>query len=247
MDPFGFEILSIFQTRYLNSLTTQNSFILPIAGNSADHRLPWLEIWLRIFRWLPIGALALPNFFQTHTKESKAEANRSDIPASKSYCQASFAGNYSGTVFSKHSPKNRVSKYSSKRHLTLSRFLLGGLVFSDLRFLDRKNTRICPKFPSSTAVSCEEYKTLITTVFVFIIIGFSQGESLHPGPSHARLLRDQWHFSSKRTETVIALKFARNGPWSAWARATITYIVVGSGKNAERVFPTYDIEYLSGR
>ncbi|MFT4855443.1 MAG: ABC-2 type transport system permease protein [Planctomycetota bacterium] len=199
MDPFGINTFN-FQTRYLTPYE-QNSFILPIAGNLLINRLLWVGIGF-VFFIAAYMRFSFTYFFQTHQKKSKAEKEEASTPMlQKVIAKASFVGNYQWTSFKTLS---KIEFQNIFKDIYFKSILLGGLVFLIIDFWIGNTLYSVPNFPSTSFLM--EYKTFDYNLFVFIIIVFFTGESLHRDKSSGySVINDTFPV---KDGTVIASKFA---------------------------------------
>lgn len=199
MDPFGLNTFS-FQTRYLTPYE-KNSFILPVAGNLLINRLLWMGIGL-VFFLAAYWRFSFAYFFQTQQKKSKAEKEEASTPMlQKVLAKASFSGNYHWNSFKTLS---KIEFQNIFKDIYFKSILLGGLVFLVLDFWIGNTLYSVPNFPSTSFLM--EYKTFDYNLFVFIIIVFFTGESLHRDRSSGySVINDTFPV---KDGTVIASKFA---------------------------------------
>lgn len=172
LDPFGLNTFD-YQTRYLTPFE-QNNFILPLSGNLLWNRLLWSGIGLTLF----IAAyfrFSFSYFFKTVQKKSKKEVEKAFVPnLSQVISKASFAGNYQWNSFL---TLTKIEVQNITKDVYFRSILLGGMVFLILDFWIGNTLYSVPNFPSTAFLM--EYKTFDYNLFVFIIIVFFTGETLH--------------------------------------------------------------------
>ncbi len=172
LDPFGLNTFS-FQTRYLTPFE-QNNFILPLEGNLLINRLLWIGVGLFFFA----GAyfrFSFSYFFQTVQKKTKKEREEQAIPVIQSLeSKADFGGNYHWNSFK---TMTKIEIQNILKDVYFRSILLGGMIFLILDFWIGNTLYSVPNFPSTSFLM--EYKTFDYNLFVFIIIVFFTGETLH--------------------------------------------------------------------
>jgi ABC-type transport system involved in multi-copper enzyme maturation permease subunit len=216
IDPFGINSFDI-QTRYLTPYE-QNSFFLPLEGNLLWNRILWIGVGL-VFFIAAYWRFSFEYFFKSDRKAEKAkkqevveEAPEPVTPVadfSKGYQWASLK------TLAKIEVKNVV------KDIYFRSILLGGLIFLVLDFWIGFTTYGVPNFPSTSFLM--EYKTFDYNLFVFIIIVFFTGESLHRDKSTGySVINDTFPV---RDWVIIASKFI--GMAVICLALTILPIIVG--------------------
>jgi ABC-type transport system involved in multi-copper enzyme maturation permease subunit len=172
LDPFGLNTFA-FQTRYLTPYE-QNSFILPLAGNLLLNRLIWTSVGL-IFFVAAYSRFSFSYFFQTVQKKSKKSTEKESAPVLQQvFVKANFGGSYQWNSFK---TMTRIEVQNILKDVYFRSILLGGSVFLILDFWIGNTLYSVPNFPATSFLM--EYKTFDYNLFVFIIIVFFTGETLH--------------------------------------------------------------------
>lgn len=172
LDPFGLNTFS-FQTRYLTPFE-QNSFILPFTGNLLLNRVIWTSVGI-IFFVAAYFRFSFSYFFQTVQKKSKKSEEKETVPVLQQVlAKANFAGNYQWNSFK---TMTRIEIQNILKDVYFRSILLGGTVFLILDFWIGNTLYSVPNFPATSFLM--EYKTFDYNLFVFIIIVFFTGETLH--------------------------------------------------------------------
>lgn len=199
LDPFGLNTF-FFQTRYLTPFE-QNSFILPLEGNLLLNRLLWSGLGL-VFFFAAYWRFSFTYFFQTQQKKSKAEKEDASTPMlQKVLAKADFSGNYQWNSFK---TLTKIEFQNIFKDVYFRSILLGGVVFLVLDFWIGLTLYSVPNFPVTTFLM--EFKTFDFNLFVFIIIVFFTGETLHRDRSSGySVINDTFPV---KDGTVIASKFA---------------------------------------
>lgn len=172
LDPFGLNSFS-FQTRYLTPYE-QNSFLLSVSGNLLINRLLWAGIGL-VFFLAAYFRFSFKYFFQSTAKKSKEKKDKAPIVVDKGFSVT--------TDFSKKyqiSSLLNLAKIEVKNIIKDGYFraiMLGGLIFLVLDFWIGSTIYSVPNQPSTSFLM--EYKGYDYLIFVFIILVFFTGESLH--------------------------------------------------------------------
>ncbi len=172
MDPFGLNTF-FFQTRYLTPYE-QNTFLLAIDGNLLINRLMWTGIGL-VFFLAAYFRFDFAYFFQTKQKKSKAEKiEKKAISKTPVSVTTDFGKGYQWSSFKTLS---RIEFQNIFKDVYFRSILLGGMIFLVLDFWIGITLYSVPNFPVTTFLM--EFKTFDWNLFVFIIIVFFTGESLH--------------------------------------------------------------------
>lgn len=198
IDPFGLNSFAL-QTRYLTPFE-RNSFFLPLEGNLLLNRLLWSGLGLILFL-AAYYRFSFSYFFQTSQKKTKKEAEKSTEAAPKKISFLSdFSKNYQ---WSSLKTLTRIEIQNISKDIYFRSILLGGLIFLVLDFWIGNTLYSVPNFPSTSFLM--EYKTYDYNLFVFIIIVFFTGESLHRDRSTGySVINDTFPV---RDSVVIASKF----------------------------------------
>lgn len=172
LDPFGLNSFSL-QTRYLTPYE-QNSFFLPLEGNLLLNRLLWSGLGLLFF----IGAyfrFGFTYFFQAPQKKTKIKDESQELlPTQDLNPVVDFSKKYQWNSLWTLS---RIEVQNIYKDVYFRSILLGGLIFLILDFWIGNTLYSVPNFPSTSFLM--EYKTYDYNLFVFIILVFFTGESLH--------------------------------------------------------------------
>ncbi len=172
IDPFGLNSFD-FQVRYLTPFE-QNSFILPLEGNLLLNRLLWMGVGLVLFVASYIR-FSFTYFFQTSQKKTKKERTEETTFVQKGIAAVSdFSSNYQ---WSSLKTLTKIEVQNISKDVYFRSILLGGLIFLVLDFWIGMTNYSVQNFPSTSFLM--EYKTFDYNLFVFIIIVFFTGESLH--------------------------------------------------------------------
>ena len=216
LDPFGLNTL-FFQTRYLTPFE-QNSFILPLEGNLLLNRLLWSGLGL-VFFIAAYWRFSFTYFFQTEQKKSKNEKSESvQKVVAPAHVSINFGKGYQWNSFKTLA---KIEFQNIFKDIYFKSILLGGVVFLVLDFWIGTTLYSVPNFPVTTFLM--EYKTFDYNLFVFIIIVFFTGETLHRDrASGYSVINDAFPV---RDSTIIASKFA--GIALICLMLTIIPIVIG--------------------
>jgi ABC-type transport system involved in multi-copper enzyme maturation permease subunit len=172
MDPFGLNTF-FFKTRYLTPFE-QNSFLLPIEGNLLINRLLWVGVGL-VFFLAAYFRFSFNYFFQSSQKKSKQEkVEDSKISKTPISVTTDFGKGYQWKSFKTLS---KIEFQNIFKDVYFRSILLGGLIFLVLDFWIGVTQYSVPNFPVTTFLM--EFKTFDWNLFVFIIIVFFTGETLH--------------------------------------------------------------------
>ncbi|GAB3228802.1 hypothetical protein J0A67_13765 [Algoriphagus aestuariicola] len=172
IDPFGLNTFDL-QTRYLTPFE-QNSFFLPLEGNLLLNRLLWVGLGI-VFFVAAYARFSFTYFFQTDQKKTKEKAETVTAGISKKITVASdFSKNYQWKSLKTLA---KIEFQNIGKDIYFRSILLGGLIFLILDFWIGNTLYSVPNYPSTSFLM--EYKTYDYNLFVFIIIVFFTGESLH--------------------------------------------------------------------
>ena len=231
IDPFGLTTFSL-QTRYLTPYE-QNSFFLPLEGNLLLNRLIWSGLGLALFiaSYFRFG---FTYFFQTPLKKSKPK-KESSAPTSTSYAnpKVDFSKKYQWKSLV---TLTRIEVQNIAKDVYFRSILLGGLIFLVLDFWIGNTLYSVPNFPSTSFLM--EYKTYDYNLFVFIILVFFTGESLHRDKTTGySVINDTFPV---KDSVVIASKFL--GLASICLILTTIPVVVGLVVQTLKGYFDYDLE-----
>jgi ABC-2 type transport system permease protein len=172
IDPFGLNTFDL-QTRYLTPFE-KNTFLLPLEGNLLLNRLLWTSLGI-VFFAAAYARFSFNYFFQTDQSKSKSSAPAtSPRERKKISVQADFSKNYQWNSLK---TLTRIEFQNIGKDIYFRSILLGGLIFLILDFWIGNTLYSVPNYPSTSFLM--EYKTYDYNLFVFIIIVFFTGESLH--------------------------------------------------------------------
>jgi len=172
LDPLGVNTF-IFQTEYLTPFE-RNTYRVDVSGNLLINRILWVSVGIALF----VSAYArfsFKYFFQSTSKKEK-------IRESETTTQPSFLKKAT-TSFSAAYQRNSLitlSKLETKNVLKDSYFraiLLGGLIFLVLDFWIGFSIYSVSNLPSTSFLM--EFKGFDYVIFVFIILVFFGGETIH--------------------------------------------------------------------
>jgi ABC-type transport system involved in multi-copper enzyme maturation permease subunit len=172
IDPFGLNTFD-FQTRYLTPYE-KNSFFLPLEGNLLWNRLLWFGIGLAFF----IAAYLRFNFSYFFMADRKAKKTKKQPEAEADWAPVAPVADFSkGYQWTSLKTLARIEVQNVLKDIYFRSILLGGLIFLVLDFWIGFTLYSVPNFPSTSFLM--QYKTFDYNLFVFIIIVFFTGESLH--------------------------------------------------------------------
>ncbi|MEQ8238598.1 MAG: hypothetical protein RIA69_05255, partial [Cyclobacteriaceae bacterium] len=230
LDPFGLNTFS-FQTRYLTPFE-QNSFILPLAGNLLWNRLLWTGIGIAFFL-AAYYRFSFSYFFQAVQKKSKESKEVESVPVlQKVLAKANFQGNYQWKSFL---TMTRIEIQNILKDVYFRSIILGGTVFLILDFWIGNTLYSVSNFPATSFLM--EFKNSTYNLFVFIIIVFFTGETLHRDKSSGySVINDTFPV---KDGSVIASKFL--GMASVCLVLTTIPVVVGLVIQTLKGYFNYDI------
>ena len=172
IDPFGLNTLNL-QARYLTPFE-KNAFLLPLEGNLLLNRLLWSGLGL-VFFLASYARFSFSYFFQTAQKKSKEKVEAAPaVIRTKINAVSDFSKNYQWNSLK---TLTKIEFQNIGKDIYFRSILLGGLIFLVLDFWIGSTLYSVPNFPSTSFLM--EYKTYDYNLFVFIIIVFFTGESLH--------------------------------------------------------------------
>lgn len=175
IDPFGINSFS-FQARYLTPYE-QNNFILNLEGNLLLNRLLWLGVGL-LFFLTSYFRFSFSYFFQSGSKKKrkKSESDASGAPASIKNLVTSVSFGRSYQISSLWTLA-AIEIRNILRDGYFRAILLGGLIFLAIDFWILNSLYSVSSLPVTSVIL--EYKGFDYLIFVFIIIVFFTGETLH--------------------------------------------------------------------
>ncbi len=172
LDPLGLNSF-IYQVEYLTPFE-QNTYRVDISGNLLINRILWVSVGL-VFFIAAYLRFSFKYFFQTTSKKVKSEHNEVSFKTSSiKKVVTSFTSGYqwqSLLTLSNLEMKN-VLKDSYFRAI-----LLGGFIFLVVDFWIGSNIYSVPNQPSTSFLM--GFKGFTYNIFVFIILVFFGGETLH--------------------------------------------------------------------
>jgi ABC-type transport system involved in multi-copper enzyme maturation permease subunit len=172
MDPFGLNTFS-YETRYLTPFE-QNNFLLAVDGNLLYNRLLWVSVGILFFA-AAYFRFSFTYFFQPQQKKSKAaKAEPAFVSRPLKSVITSFAGSYQWNSLK---TLTRIEVSNVINDVYFRSILLGGLVFLVLDFWIGQTTYGVSSHPVTSVLM--EYKGYDYNIFVFIILVFFTGETLH--------------------------------------------------------------------
>lgn len=172
IDPFGVNSFSL-QVRYLTPFE-QNTFLLPLEGNLLLNRIIWSSVGL-VFFMAAYFRFSFSYFFQTIQKKTKLKVEKEPAFVKKSFAAVTdFSKKYQWTSLK---TLTKIEVQNIYKDIYFKSILLGGLIFLVLDFWIGQTYYSVPNFPATSFLM--EYKTFDYNLFVFIIIVFFTGESLH--------------------------------------------------------------------
>ena len=172
IDPFGLNSFQ-FQTRYLTPYE-QNNFFLPLEGNMLWNRLLWFGVGLAFFV-ASYWRFSFGYFFKTDRKIKKSKSE--EAPQTEGKPVAPVVDFSRGYQWNSLKTLARIEVKNIAKDVYFRSILLGGLIFLVLDFWIGFTTYGVPNVPSTSFLM--QYKTFDYNLFVFIIIVFFTGESLH--------------------------------------------------------------------
>ncbi|HSJ68035.1 MAG TPA: hypothetical protein VK921_10190, partial [Anditalea sp.] len=176
LDPFGMNTF-LLQTRYLTPFE-QNTFLMAFQGNLMANRLIWSGVGLLLFiaAYFRFGFLY---FFNVRNPKDKKIESKEAFPSSfQKLVTPDFSSGYQWRSFFTLT-KMEVSNIT--KDVYFKSILLGGIVFLVLDFWIGQTRFSVPNMPSTSLLM--EFKGYDYNVFVFIIIVFFTGESIHRNKS----------------------------------------------------------------
>ncbi len=172
IDPFGLNSFDI-QTRYLTPFE-QNNFLLSVTGNLLLNRVIWSAVGLTLF----VAAyfrFSFSYFFQTTQKKNKPDTLTDEKPQELTLKTSSdFSGAYQWRSLK---TLTKIEIQNVLKDAYFRSILLGGMIFLILDFWIGNTLYSVPSHPVTSILL--EYKGYDYVLFVFIILVFFTGESLH--------------------------------------------------------------------
>ena len=172
IDPFGLNSFD-YETRYLTPYE-QNSFFLPLKGNLLWNRILWVGVGLAFFM-AAYWKFSFGYFFNTDRKAEKSK--KQEEAGAVVEPVAAVADFSSGYQWASLKTLARLEVKNVVKDIYFRSILLGGLIFLVLDFWIGFTLYSVPNVPSTSFLM--QYKTFDYNLFVFIIIVFFTGESLH--------------------------------------------------------------------
>ncbi|MEM1407567.1 MAG: M1 family aminopeptidase [Bacteroidota bacterium] len=173
IDPFGLNSFS-YQTRYLTPFE-QNSFLLKIDGNLLANRLLWAAVGA-VFFIAAYFRFSFTHFFQT--KQGKIKTSKEETAVKKavntSAVNVSFTNSFQWKILK---ALTKIEVKNIIKDVYFRSILLGGLIFLVLDFWIGNTIYSVPSQPVTSVLM--EYKGFDYIIFVFIILVFFTGETLH--------------------------------------------------------------------
>ena len=173
IDPFGLNSFA-YQTRYLTPFE-QNSFLLKIDGNLLANRFLWAAVGA-VFFVAAYFRFSFTHFFQT--KQGKIKKSKEESVIQKaiktSAINVSFTDNFQWKVLK---ALTKIEVKNIIKDVYFRSILLGGLIFLVLDFWIGNTIYSVPSQPVTSVLM--EYKGFDYLIFVFIILVFFTGETLH--------------------------------------------------------------------
>lgn len=172
IDPFGLNSFD-FQTRYLTPYE-QNRFFLPLEGNLLWNRILWFGVGLAFF----IASYWRFSFRYFFRADQKIKKTKTRVETQSSRERITPVADFSkGYQWASLKTLALIEVRNIVKDIYFRSILLGGLIFLILDFWIGFTLYSVPSFPSTSFLM--QYKTLDYNLFVFIIIVFFTGESLH--------------------------------------------------------------------
>ncbi len=172
IDPFGLNSFDI-QTRYLTPFE-QNNFLLSITGNLLLNRILWFSVGVILFL-AAYYRFSFSYFFQTSQKKTKQETVTEEAPTGfLQKIKGDFSGSYQ---WSSLKTLTKIEIQNVVKDVYFRSILLGGLIFLVLDFWIGQTLYSVPSHPVTSMLL--EFKSYDYVLFVFIILVFFTGESLH--------------------------------------------------------------------
>ena len=230
IDPFGLNSFQ-FQTRYLTPYE-QNSFFLPLEGNLLWNRILWFGVGL-LFFIASYWRFSFGYFFRTDPKTKKSKTAEVSQPDLKPVVAvADFSRGYQWNSLKTLAA---IEVKNILKDVYFRSILLGGLIFLVLDFWIGITLYSVPNFPSTSFLM--QYKTFDYNLFVFIIIVFFTGESLHRDKTTGySVINDTFPV---KDWVIIASKFI--GMAGICLVLTTLPIVVGVGVQTLKGYFDYDL------
>jgi ABC-2 type transport system permease protein len=176
LDPFALNTFN-YEARYLTPFE-QNNFWLPLKGNLLINRVIWMGVGLLFF----VGSYLRFNFtyfFQDKAAKVKKEKLESaPIPLGPSEIQPDFSSKYQWLSLVSLS---KIEITNTVRDIYFRSILLGGVIFLVLDFWIGNTLYSVSNYAVTSFLM--EFKNFDYSLFVFIIIVFFTGESIHRNES----------------------------------------------------------------
>jgi len=174
LDPFAMNTV-LLETRFYTP-AEQNSLIVPVKGLFLYNRLIWSSVGLIILIVTYLG-FSFKRFFGGDVRKRRFEES---VTSLKTYLSklpqvsVSFAGSYYRRVMINMA---KIEYLNIVKDIYFQAILLGGVVFLVLDYWIGIPLYSVPNFPLT--VNLMEYKSYDYMIFIFIIIVFYTGETIH--------------------------------------------------------------------
>ncbi len=172
IDPFALNSFDI-QTRYLTPFE-QNTFLLSVTGNLLLNRVIWTLVGLLLF----VAAyfrFSFSYFFRTDQQKQKAPIGTETAPIGAiPKVKPDFSRSY---LWSGFKTLTKIEIQNVTKDIYFRSILLGGLIFLVLDFWIGETLYSVPSHPVTSVLLA--FKGYDYVLFVFIILVFFTGESLH--------------------------------------------------------------------
>ncbi|PRY90700.1 ABC transporter permease/M1 family aminopeptidase [Mongoliibacter ruber] len=208
LDPFALNAFN-YETRYLTPFE-QNSFIAPMQGNLLWNRVIWSLAGLCFFL-AAYWRFSFSYFFQERLKRTEKSAGEEIAPvATIGKVQTVFSGKYQWMSLL---ALTKIEVNNVLKDVYFRSILLGGLVFLIIDFWIGSTIYSVSNFPVTSFLM--EFKGFDYNLFVFIIIVFFTGESIHRNQASGyAVISDTFPV---KDSVLLSSKF--------FAMATVTFIL----------------------
>lgn len=172
LDPFGLNTFEL-QTRYITPFE-QNTFLLSFSGNLLKNRLIWSGVGLLFF----LAAYFRFDFqYFFNQKESKAKKPEPNSTFKEQVGRLVTTDFSSGYQWNSMVTLTKLEISNITKDVYFKSILLGGVVFLILDFWIGQTLYSVPNMPATSLLM--EFKGYDYNLFVFIIIVFFTGETIH--------------------------------------------------------------------
>lgn len=172
LDPFALNTFN-YETRYLTPFE-KNTFILPLKGNLLLNRIIWSLVGL-VFFAAAYWRFSFTYFFQERIKSNKKQAESETYPTGGlAKVLTDFSNKYQWLSLK---ALTKIEVNNIVKDIYFRSILLGGFIFLVLDFWIGSTLYSVSNFPVTTFLM--EFKGFDYNLFVFIIIVFFTGESIH--------------------------------------------------------------------